>query len=396
MRRKPLFPPPESQATGRNKRHKGRQSHTVLTVNGRLRLLRVRWYCPQEGSCTRADAWLDEAEATISQGVREMCCRLNQSSTSFAKTSANLARTAHLQINKETLRQLVETEGRQIDVSFGQGRLCVPWTAADCTSPEGPTRVYLGCDGVKVPLVTESEKQKRREAICKKRRPGAPRLPRVKRGSDNAYKEFRVAHFYDQSHQRCSVRATSGNHEAAGRLMKSMARQLRLNEADERIALIDGAPWIRNQIETRRVADAIGLDYYHLRENAQKARRNIYGEDSAEGQAWLEGLMSTVREEGYNAAWEQLVPWRASLRGAKRKSANRLMQYMTERWEMIQYPEFRSRGWQIGSGPTESECKTTTSRIKGRGRRWDSKNAEALMALACLEDSHLWDTYWKD
>ncbi|MDH7498291.1 MAG: 4Fe-4S dicluster domain-containing protein, partial [Syntrophomonadaceae bacterium] len=78
---------------------------------------------------------------------------------------------------------------------------------------------------------------------------------------------------------------------------------------------------------------------------------------------------------------------------AKRKEANRLMQYVAERQPMIRYPEFRRRGWQIGSGPTESECKTTTHRIKGRGRRWNGDNAEATMALACLDEVFLTRTY---
>jgi len=45
-------------------------------------------------------------------------------------------------------------------------------------------------------------------------------------------------------------------------------------------------------------------------------------------------------------------------------------------------PEFRAKSWQIGSGPTEAECKTTTRRVKGRGCRWNTDNAEAMMALA--------------
>lgn len=54
---------------------------------------------------------------------------------------------------------------------------------------------------------------------------------------------------------------------------------------------------------------------------------------------------------------------------------------------MIRYPEFRRRGWQIGSGLTESECKTTTHRIKGRERRWYGNNAETMMTMACLNNS---------
>lgn len=61
---------------------------------------------------------------------------------------------------------------------------------------------------------------------------------------------------------------------------------------------------------------------------------------------------------------------------------------------MIRYTEFRRRGWQIGSGPTENECKTTTHRSKGRGRRWNGENAEAMTVLACLDGMRMWQTNW--
>src|SRR6266702_7981389 len=100
MRRKPLFPPPHSTTTNKRCRNKGRQPYSLLTINGRLHLVRLRWHASQEGSQSPADAWLDEAEATISQGVREMACRLNQDATSFQKAAENLARAAHVELNK--------------------------------------------------------------------------------------------------------------------------------------------------------------------------------------------------------------------------------------------------------------------------------------------------------
>ena len=62
---------------------------------------------------------------------------------------------------------------------------------------------------------------------------------------------------------------------------------------------------------------------------------------------------------------------------------------------MIQYPKFLELGRQIGSGPTESMCKATTQRIKGRGMRWDGDNAESIMALEALEQSDAWQDYWE-
>ncbi len=167
-----------------------------------------------------------------------------------------------------------------------------------------------------------------------------------------------------------------------------------LIEADERVALIDGAPWIRNQIEFHGLTSDIGLDFYHLQDYAQKTRRAVFGEASEEGRRWLGDLMHTFKHDGYNAGYDKLTAWRTRLRGAKRAAANSLMQYAAERHDMIRYPQFRMKGWQIGSGPTEAECKTTTDRVKGHGRRWDSANAEAMMALAALHDSQLWTQHW--
>ena len=65
------------------------------------------------------------------------------------------------------------------------------------------------------------------------------------------------------------------------------AAHVGLMAADERIANVDGAPWIRNQLEFHGTVDHIGLDFYHFSEHAHTARRKRYGEDDAEGSAWV-------------------------------------------------------------------------------------------------------------
>ena len=89
------------------------------------------------------------------------------------------------------------------------------------------------------------------------------------------------------------------------------------------------------------------------------------------------------------------MSWRASLRGRKRTAGTKLLNYVTDRRAMIQYPEFREEGWQIGSGPTESRCRTSTRRLKVGGARWDMPNAESVAALANLADSRQWHLYWQ-
>lgn len=378
----------------------------MLTVNGRITMWRRWWHASQTGSLAPADAVVDQQGATVTPGVREMACRENQAATSFDKAAENLERTAQIKLSGEQLRLLVEAEGRQVQ-SVQQASLIDPaWTAKDCPVREegrvveGKTRVYTGCDGVMVPLVTQAEKLKRRTKTKEKRRTcGRKRrpLPPLRKGADQAWKEFKVVYFYDEELRHQHVAVTPFNHLAAGRLMRREADRLAFRQATERVANVDGAPWIREQLQFHLAElDGLGLDFYHLSENLHRARRVVFGEESTEGKAWAEDLLHKLKHEGYDPAWEQLMQWRAKLGRSpkKRKAADRLLSYISTRQEMIRYPEFRGRGWQIGSGPTEAQCKLTVGRLKGRSRRWDRPNADAIAALDSLERSGQWHNYW--
>jgi hypothetical protein len=263
-------------------RHKGRQQYSVLTVNGRVCVKRIRWH-GFGGSCTVIDTYLDQAERTISVGVRELACRLNGGGTNFDRAAENLAKAAQVETSGETLRKLVEDEGRNVLKAFRKGTLPITWTAKDCVAEPGiggsPTRVYFGCDGVMAPMITDSEKAKRRTKIKAKRQRRGQRcrpLRRAKRGADQKYKEFKIVTYYDEPKRHRVVLGTKGNHEEAGRLMGRLAARIDLSAAAAKVGNVDGAPWIRLQVEGRNLPlDELGLDFYHLAENVHKARRAV-------------------------------------------------------------------------------------------------------------------------
>ncbi len=259
--------------------------------------------------------------------------------------------------------------------------------------------MYLGSDGVKVPLLTDAEKQARRRKVKHKRRRRGKTcrpLPRAKAGTDQRSQEFKIVTYYDEAQAPRHVSVTGGDHQAAGDLMRRDAGRLRLAEAGDQVAVVDGAPWVRNQIEGQSLPiDVIELDFYHLADNVPKARRAVYGEGAAAGYAWAAGLLHTAKHEGYAALRDALVAWRESLRGARKRAAETLLGSVTDRREMVEYPAYQAAGRQIGSGPTESMCKTTTARLKGSGMRWDGDNAEAIRALEALEQSGEGKRYWE-
>jgi hypothetical protein len=389
--------------TGQRLLSKGVEAHTTLTVNGRVSLARKRLYLAGQGSRSPLDVLVDAIEATVSVGTRDLCVRLNGNGKSFERAAENLKAATQLQMSDEKLRQVVEAEGKQVLAMAASGQLGPQWMAAQCKvlTPLGRevSRAYLGSDGFMAPLVTEVEKLKRRAKIKQKRQKRGKKakpLPPAKTGADGPWKEFKLVFFYDQEMKHRHVAVTRGNCEVLGQLMAREAGRLGFAAADERVGNIDGGPWIINQIQLRQMPmSATGLDFYHLSGHVHAARVGVFGDADESGKAWAGELLHVIKHEGYEPMWEQLLAWRKDLTRSKRKEADGLIHYVAERKPMILYPEFLAKGWQIGSGPTESQCRLMPDRLKGAGMRWDADNAEAVMALEAMRISGQSKAYWK-
>lgn len=343
------------------------------------------------------DDWLGINLERYSPGVREMCCR-EASGDDFRKAAEDLRRVGQIGLTHETVRQVVEREGNRALRAQQGGSLGPGWTAEDCRKVSGgPTTVITGADGVKVPLVTEAEKAKRR-GLRRKAGPRARRRrKRMRKGSDQAYKEFKIVAFYDPGNDHQYAVGTSGDHNVLGRLMRREGAKLKLDHADVKYSVSDGAPWILGQYRTRLpMLEANVLDYYHLREHVIATSYVVSGEGTVEAKEWQDGMMGVVVEEGPLRLIERLGDLRRQMRSSvKRGSVEGLQGYVVQRVDMLDYPRFKSKGYDIGSGPTEAFCKTLTGRLKGPGMRWDKANAEGMMALASIYSSGLWETYWQ-
>jgi hypothetical protein len=400
MRRKPLFPPVD-KITSQRKQDKGRSGHRVLCVNGHVWIERRHYHSPGEGTSTPSDALLDAVEATVSLGVREMCSVVNANAKSFHRAAETLKRTAQISVSHEALRQIVESDGKLALELSQSGELSPNWAARLCPGPDGRSLVYLSSDGFMVPLITNAEKVSRREKTVKKRQASGkkrPPLPRIKKGTDQRYKEFKAVMFYDQKMDHRLVSVTSGNCDEAGKIMRRDAGRIEFGTADCRVGNIDGGPWIIGQIHKHHLPmTATGLDFYHLGENVHKARRGIYGEDDPVGKQVAGELLHTAKHGGYEPLWEKLLEMREASDGpAQRKAADGLLHYISERREMIQYPLFIANGWQIGSGPMESQCRVVPNRVKGPGKRWDTDNALAVMEFEALYQSRQSTDFWNE
>lgn len=180
---------------------------------------------------------------------------------------------------------------------------------------------------------------------------------------------------------------------AAGlsQLLRRDAARVCLRGAQERRGIVDGAVCLRSNLEVL-APDEILLDFYHFGEHVGEAGKATLVEEQAK--EWIPSVLHEARHVGYSSMFQQLIDWRGKLRGGKRAVADRLINYAAQRQDMMGYERCDEHGWDVGSGPMESMCGVTTDRIKGRGRRWNLENAEAVMELEALHQSNLWHCYW--
>jgi len=385
-------------------RNKGEPPVHVLTIGGEIELHRRYFWSKVGGGVFPVDALIGITLSKASPAAREACSTMGVMQD-FAQGAEDLRRLTGLRISKERLRQITESEGTQVEALRGDGTLPPSWSATQAaTTLGGPTRVYVGVDGVMVRTVTQTEKDQRRKdhAVRRQQRGKAgvenlQPLPRPKAGSDERFKEMKIGIFYDQSKTRKHVFATEGNHERFGALLRLHADAIRLEGAIETLSLTDGGPWIRNQIlQHLKKLEAMLLDFYHLSEHVWDTAHACWG-DTEEAKTWSSKQLHDLKHIGGLPMLAAIAEARKQLRApAKQKALRLLRNYIVERWEMVEYPAALAKGWDIGSGPTEAMCKNLTLRLKRTGMKWDTDNAAALMNLVAIREGGQWEQHWQN
>lgn len=373
----------------------------VLTAGGEVRLQRKYYWSKKAGGTCPVDALLGVEQSNVTPGARQLCC-LMAIGQDFDQSRRDLRVVGGLSVSKEWLRTTAESEGKQVRKARDSGELPAAWSAKEAKLPDGRSRIYGGVDGVMVPTVTQAEKDKRRRQHAVRRQQrgkagvGNTRdLPPPKPGSDDRFKEMKIGVFYDQDKTHRHAFATEQLSKDFAPLLKNFSKQIGFERADETICLFDGATWIYRQVCIALLClQVILLDFYHLAEHVHATARLCLGEGEA-ARSWAQDRLAEAKRSDIPAMLAAIMTMERKFHSpAKKQSVRGLRNYIEERREMLNYARALSKGWDIGSGPTEATCKTLTLRIKRPGMKWDRDNAAAMMNLTALRESGQWTLYW--
>jgi hypothetical protein len=179
--------------------------------------------------------------------------------------------------------------------------------------------------------------------------------------------------------------------------LRRQGGQVGMDRAERWIALSDGGTGLEDFLRDNfgRV-DAVILDFYHAAEYLGELAKALHPTDEAAAASWGEQWCHRLKHEGGPAVLAALGGLEVKGRAA-RECRSRVAGYFANQAHRMDYPEYVAKGWQIGSGPVESACKTVIGqRLKGGGMRWGEDGADALCHLRALFRSEpgQWEAFW--
>lgn len=299
----------------------------------------------------------------------------------FKQAGDVLRRLAGLQLSASTCRRVTEAAGERLRQQQAAGVVVLPGRPAawDFSLPERDgqsfpgTVAYLGLDAFAV-------------------------LTRPTKGRPLEWRMLYVGLLYDP-HKEHTVYVTGFDFEAVAARLRDYAVAFGLKAAEVLVAITDGGNGLERVLR-QNVSDALEfvLDYWHEVQRLHKLAGLLHPGDSAAAAAWVEQAKGILWEQGGAALRRHLEGLRLP-EGASTELVEELrrrISYYRQNARRADYPDYRAKGWDVGSGPAEAGCKVMQGRLKGAGMRWAVAGSEQVGALKALYASGegLWDAFW--
>jgi hypothetical protein len=378
---------------GHTARFKELRTKSFLSVVGTVEVRRPYHLCSHcsKGQCP-VDCELDIAGLESSPGVRRMEAVVG-SEMPFAPAREPMKILAGLEVPAKAIERASESIGAVIARQDQQEIDRAKQLVLPIVSKQTISKMYVLMDGVQIPVVA-SETEGRTGRIEGQR----ARTRECKLGAvftqttvDNEGRPIRDT---DSTTYAGAVETA----DEFGYRIYTEAWRRGWEWATTRIVIGDGAVWIWNLADQHFPGAVQIVDLYHARQHLWDIAALLYPHDAAAKKQWM-----TPMKDLLDYGWtELLVAWlleiaaehsgtQPGLAEEIRKEAD----YFETNAHRMQYPQFRDKGFFVGSGVIEAGCKSIVgARLKQSGMFWTVRGANAVIALRCCRFNGRFEDYW--
>jgi len=371
----------------------GYRPKTPVSLLGPVRCCRAYYCCHR---CGRGLCPWDRAAGLtagrLTAGAERVVSLAGLLGDSFAEAAERaLPELCGLRLAEATVRRTTEAAGWRLGAWLGEGRTLGPrrlW--AWRTDAHGRTCAYVSVDATCVRQQAQGGG------------PAEGRMPYVA-AVYNPAPPPPAAGAADGPRPRMQARYLAGLYDLdeLGLQLRRQAAQVGMDAAEVWIALSDGGNGLEEFLQRNfnRADLVVILDFWHAASYLEELARAWHPQDAAQGTALAQAWCHTLKHAGGTALLAQLRALELPRgRPPVREAHARAVGYLEKNEHRTDYPRYRANGWEIGSGPVESACKTVVGqRLKLAGMRWREPGTDAVCHLRALYKGERgqWDAFWQ-
>ncbi len=200
--------------------------------------------------------------------------------------------------------------------------------------------------------------------------------------------------------------ASMAKTEEFGRLARVEAERRGWKYAVQALAIADCGNWIDPLLEREFPGIERIADWSHAKEHLYACGRAVHGGNETSAAKALAGRWTDLLWHGRAAEVVAQIkecaqrlgpPQKEDSRDHPRRVVKQNAGYFEKNQSHMKYPEYRAKGWPIGSGNTEAGVKQFNKRVKGSEQFWSPAGIEAMLCLRgqWLSQDGRWAAYWR-
>jgi hypothetical protein len=379
---------------GRSAHYKELRSKTVLTVLGSVELRRPYYTC---AVCSKGqypvDAELGVAGLESSPGVRRMEAVVG-SEMPFAPGCEPMKLLAGLDVTAKAIERAAEAIGTQIaqrdEQEIGRAKQLVLPVVCKQDIP----KMYVLMDGVQVPVVA-AETEGRAGRIEGQR----ARTRECKLGCVFTQTTVDEGGWPIREPNSTTYVGAIETAEEFGFRLYTEAWRRGWEWAAIKVVLGDGAVWIWNLADQHFPGAIQIVDLYHARQHLWKIAALLHSQDPVAKKLWMipmKDLLDDGNIETLVTRLHEIAAANADAPASLSQEVLKEAEYFATNASRMRYPEFRKKGFFVGSGVVEAGCKSVIgSRLKRSGMFWTVRGANAIIALRCCRINGRFEDYWE-
>lgn len=376
---------PRCQRDAKFMKHGSKRFTSLL---GPLELVRSYYHCRHchEGTFPW-DETLHLSSQRLTPAASEVVCLLGAQGSFAEVAERTLVKACGLRLGESTVERTTENAGERLAklledrVTFGEERA---WDWERDALGRACAYVSLDATGVRQQGENGAKAEGRMAYVAMVYNPRGASQTLERRKASTPHQVRYLAGFYEL--------------DALGLQLRRQAAQVGWDDAQQQIGLSDGGNGLEDFFRKNFPRAEVILDFWHAKEHLVELGQALFGESSEAGKQWLDERCHELKHEGGAAVRAKLEALDVTDRGAAvQEVLRRETNYFRNHEHKMDYPRYLASGWQIGSGPVESACKTVVNnRLAGSGMRWGESGSDAVCHLRALllSERNQWEEFW--